>query len=85
VVHPSGFLPVRTGSDLHSLLATTCRDSDLFLQLRRPGALRGTCGRCEHHTLCGGSRSRAVPLAGDLPAADAWCACRPAGMSAAPA
>ncbi|MEV6046937.1 TIGR04053 family radical SAM/SPASM domain-containing protein [Streptomyces xanthochromogenes] len=76
-VHPSGFLPVSAGNVKHHPLADIYRGSALFATLRDPALLRGKCGRCEFNTVCGGSRSRAYGLTGDVLAADPWCAYEP--------
>ncbi|MEU9097010.1 TIGR04053 family radical SAM/SPASM domain-containing protein [Streptomyces sp. NPDC048361] len=76
-VHPSGFLPVSAGNVKHHPLAEIYRGSALFTTLRDPALLRGKCGRCEFNTVCGGSRSRAYGLTGDVLAADPWCAYEP--------
>ncbi|MFF3980916.1 TIGR04053 family radical SAM/SPASM domain-containing protein [Streptomyces sp. NPDC055808] len=76
-VHPSGFLPVSAGNVKHHPLAEIYRGSALFAVLRDPALLRGKCGRCEFNTVCGGSRSRAYGLTGDVLAADPWCAYEP--------
>ncbi|MEU9195383.1 TIGR04053 family radical SAM/SPASM domain-containing protein [Streptomyces hundungensis] len=76
-VHPSGFLPVTAGNVKHHPLAEIYRGSALFTMLRDPALLRGACGRCEFNSVCGGSRSRAYGLTGDLLAADPWCAYEP--------
>ncbi|RCH66226.1 TIGR04053 family radical SAM/SPASM domain-containing protein [Streptomyces sp. SDr-06] len=76
-VHPSGFLPVSAGNVKHHPLADIYRGSALFATLRDPALLRGRCGRCEFNSVCGGSRSRAYGLTGDVLAADPWCAYEP--------
>ncbi len=76
-VHPSGFLPVSAGNVKHHPLTDIYRGSALFATLRDPALLRGKCGRCEFNTVCGGSRSRAYGLTGDVLAADPWCAYEP--------
>jgi radical SAM protein len=92
-VMPSGFLPVTAGNVREQPLAALYRDSELFRSLRDPTRLEGRCGRCEFAASCGGSRSRAYALTGNLFAEDPWCAWRPgqidpeqlAALRAAPA
>lgn len=85
-VFPSGFLPVSAGNVRRTPLATIYRDTELFQQLRRPDEFAGICGRCEYNNICGGSRSRAYALTGNLLASDPWCAYRPGeGKAGAPA
>ncbi|MEU4269848.1 TIGR04053 family radical SAM/SPASM domain-containing protein [Streptomyces sp. NPDC026092] len=76
-VHPSGFLPVSAGNVKDRPLTDLYRTSDLFTSLREVGNLRGACGQCEFNRLCGGSRSRAHAVHGDLFATDPWCAYEP--------
>jgi AdoMet-dependent heme synthase len=77
-VYPSGFLPVSAGSVRSSSLASLYRDTELFRMLRDPSRLKGRCGRCEFRDICGGSRSRAYALTGDLFAEDPSCLYDPA-------
>ncbi|MYT21113.1 TIGR04053 family radical SAM/SPASM domain-containing protein [Streptomyces sp. SID7760] len=76
-VHPSGFLPVSAGNVKNHPLTVIYRGSALFTKLRDPALLRGNCGRCEYKTVCGGSRSRAYGVTGDVLAADPYCAYEP--------
>jgi AdoMet-dependent heme synthase len=72
-VFPSGFLPISVGNVRSSSLASLYRDSPLFRMLRDPDRLQGRCGRCEFREICGGSRSRAYALTGDVLAEDPAC------------
>lgn len=81
-VYPSGFLPIRAGNVREQPLGEIYRDSELFRSLRRPGDLRGICGRCEFNAVCGGSRSRAYAMTGDYLASDPWCVYRPPQLEA---
>ncbi|MFD3943688.1 SPASM domain-containing protein [Streptomyces sp. NPDC058579] len=76
-VHPSGFLPVSAGNVKDRPLTDLYRSSELFTSLREVRNLRGACGNCEFNRLCGGSRSRAHAVHGDLFATDPWCAYEP--------
>ncbi len=76
-VFPSGFLPMTAGNVRSSSLASLYRDSDVFQRLRDPDQLTGRCGRCEFRDICGGSRSRAYALTGDLFAEDPACLYQP--------
>lgn len=76
-VHPSGFLPVSAGNVTREPLTDLYRTSELFTALRDTGRLRGKCGACEFNRVCGGSRSRAHAVTGDMFAADPYCAYRP--------
>ncbi|MFQ5587406.1 MAG: TIGR04053 family radical SAM/SPASM domain-containing protein [Nitrospiria bacterium] len=77
-VYPSGFLPLSAGNIRETSLAALYRESPLFKQLRDPDQLKGRCGRCEYRDVCGGSRSRAYALTGDLLAEDPSCLYQPA-------
>ncbi|MBI1992060.1 MAG: TIGR04053 family radical SAM/SPASM domain-containing protein [Candidatus Omnitrophica bacterium] len=73
-VYPSGFLPLSAGNIRATSLARLYRASPLFLALRNPDLLKGRCGICEFRSVCGGSRSRAYALTGDVLAEDPCCA-----------
>jgi radical SAM protein len=76
-IFPSGFLPISAGNVRQQTLQSIYRDSALFQRLRRPDLLHGVCGYCEFNAICGGSRSRAYALTGDILASDPWCLYRP--------
>jgi radical SAM protein len=77
-IMPSGFLPLPVGNVREVRLADAYRDSPLFRKLRTPDLFKGRCGRCEFRDICGGSRSRALALAGDPFETDPWCGYEPA-------
>jgi radical SAM protein len=77
-IYPSGFLPLSAGDVRHDSLVDVYRHHPLFVDLRRPDALRGKCGRCEYRTICGGSRARAYAVTGDYLAEDPFCLYNPA-------
>jgi AdoMet-dependent heme synthase len=83
-VYPSGFLPIRGGNVRTGTLAEIYRESEVFKSLRRPEGFHGVCGRCEFNVICGGSRSRAYALTGDMLESDPWCSYRPAAESRSP-
>ena len=72
-VHPSGFLPIKTGKLPGDHLISIYRTDSLFNSLRDPSMLRGRCGRCEYRSVCGGSRSRAFAEFGDPLQEDPAC------------
>jgi AdoMet-dependent heme synthase len=76
-VHPSGFLPVAAGDVRTAPLNEIYRSSALLRRLRDPALLGGRCGRCEFAPVCGGSRSRAFAVTGDVLAEDPLCAYEP--------
>jgi radical SAM protein with 4Fe4S-binding SPASM domain len=76
-VFPSGFLPLKAGNVKKDSLVTLYRDSELFRALRDTKNLKGKCGECEFRELCGGSRSRAWSVTGDVFASDPICTYQP--------
>lgn len=77
-IYPSGFLPLSAGNVREVALAKAYRSSEIFRRLRAPELLSGRCGRCEYREICGGSRSRAFAITGNLHASDPWCSYEPA-------
>jgi radical SAM protein len=77
-VFPSGFLPLKAGNVKKESLVDLYRNSDLFRRLRDSSNLKGKCGVCEFRELCGGSRSRAWSVTGDVFASDPICTYQPA-------
>ena len=73
-VFPSGYLPVSAGNIRETHLKSIYQDSELFLSLRAKKELKGRCGACEFNRICGGSRSRAYAMTGDLLAEEPYCA-----------
>ncbi len=82
-IQPSGFLPLTAGNVRTDDLATVYRTHPLFRTLRDDNALGGKCGRCEYRTVCGGSRSRAFGVSGDMMAAEPLCNYIPAALRGA--
>jgi radical SAM protein with 4Fe4S-binding SPASM domain len=76
-VYPSRFLPLSAGNISKHPLSELYIDSPLFTSLRETSRLKGKCGRCTVHNICGGSRARAYALTGDLFAPDPCCAYEP--------
>lgn len=73
-VFPSGFLPHHCGNVKDESFRSIYRESPTMLSLRRPDEFRGKCGVCEFNQVCGGSRSHAYAVTGDLLASDPTCA-----------
>lgn len=73
-IFPSGFLPISVGSIRETPVPDAYRRAGLFRALRMPTLLKGRCGHCEFREICGGSRSRAFSLTGDVFETDPWCA-----------
>lgn len=76
-VYPSGFLPHVAGDVRTQDLVTIYRESPVFRALRSPELLRGKCGRCAFRDVCGGSRSHAYAVTGDLLDSDPSCSYDP--------
>ena len=76
-IQPSGFLPITAGNVRTDDVGEVYRTHPLFLKLRDDTALLGKCGRCEYRTICGGSRSRAYAVYGDMMAEDNLCPYQP--------
>ena len=76
-IQPSGFLPMTAGNVRTDDPGEIYRTHPLFLRLRDDNALRGKCGRCEYRAICGGSRSRAYAVYGDMMAEDNLCPYQP--------
>ncbi len=70
---PSGFLQLSAGNVRTDRMDAIYRQSELFLALRDPSALRGRCGRCQYADLCGGSRARAYGVSGSYLDDDPLC------------
>lgn len=77
-IQPSGFLPLTAGNVRTDDIIEIYRQHPLFLQLRDDNALKGKCGCCEYRSICGGSRSRAYAVYGDMLAEDPLCCYQPA-------
>lgn len=82
-IFPSGFLPISAGNIRQDRLASIYQGAPLFLALRNPELLEGRCGACEFRTVCGGSRSRAYALTGNVLAEDPCCAYVPRALQPA--
>ena len=76
-VFPSGFLPVSAGNVRKQSLTELYQHSPLFISLRDSKNLKGKCGICEFREVCGGSRSRAYALTGDVFAEEPCCVWQP--------
>jgi AdoMet-dependent heme synthase len=76
-VYPSGCLPLSAGNVRVQKLTDIYRESELFRSLRDVSKLHGKCGRCQFKEICGGSRARALAMAGDMFAEDTTCIYEP--------
>lgn len=78
---PSGFLPIVAGNVRKDELIEVYRNHETFQQLRDSSLLKGKCGRCEYHHICGGSRARAYAVTGDYLAEEPCCNYQPQRQS----
>lgn len=76
-IYPSGFMPISAGNVKTSSLVDIYRNSPTFRTVRDHSLLQGKCGYCPFNVICGGSRSRAYALTGDMTAADPTCRFEP--------
>ncbi len=76
-VFPSGYLPVSGGNIRRQHLMDIYQNNPLFQSLRNSKELKGRCGACEFNQVCGGSRSRAYAMTGDILAEEPYCAYQP--------
>jgi len=81
-IYPSGFLPLTTGDVRNDSLAEVYREHPVFKLLRDTDRLSGKCGKCDYRNICGGSRSRAYAMTGDLTAPEPFCVYNPQKESA---
>jgi radical SAM protein with 4Fe4S-binding SPASM domain len=75
--YSSRFLPISAGDVTRQSLSEVYCESPLFVSLRDSSRLKGKCGQCPAHAVCGGSRARAYVMTGDLFASDPCCAFEP--------
>lgn len=76
-VFPSGFLPLCAGNVRERSLVDIYRDTPLFRSLRNTDQYEGRCGLCEFVGVCGGSRSRAYAMTGNVLAEEPFCTYAP--------
>lgn len=76
-IYPSGFLPISTGNVRNDSLAEIYKEHPILKLLRNPDRLIGKCGVCEYRTVCGGSRSRAHAMTGNIMASEPFCIYKP--------
>lgn len=80
-VFPSGYLPLSAGNVRETPLGEIYRQSPLFQSLRDKSQLKGRCGQCEFRSICGGSRSRAYAVTGDVLAEEPFCSYQPGSFA----
>jgi radical SAM protein with 4Fe4S-binding SPASM domain len=65
-IYPAGFLPLLCGRFPDDSVVDVYQQHPTFLALRDPDHFKGACGICEYRYVCGGSRSRAYAVTGDV-------------------
>jgi radical SAM protein len=83
-IYPAGFLPVQCGKFPLDSVVETYRSHPDFVLLRDPDGFEGKCGVCEFRKVCGGSRSRAFGVSGNMLASEPDCVYQPEGFPLAP-
>jgi len=92
-VTPCPYIPVKVGNIRKAALKEIWNKSEVLNALRDFRNLKGKCGLCEYHNVCGGCRARAYGLTnycsgasirghepkneGDILAEDPWCTYKP--------
>ena len=82
VIFPAGFLPVECGRFPEQSVVEVYQQHPIFLSLRDPDGFKGKCGVCEFRQICGGSRSRAFGVTGDILASEPDCVYEPVDWTA---
>lgn len=77
-IYPSGFLPIECGRVPQQSVVEIYQQSPVFTALRDADGFKGKCGLCEFRHVCGGSRSRAYAVTGDMLESEPDCAYEPA-------
>ncbi len=77
VVQPCGYLPVQAGNVTKESVSEIWNSSEVFLNLRDTGLLKGKCGICEYKKVCEGCRARAYYEKGDYMEEEPYCIYEP--------
>lgn len=77
-IYPAGFLPVECGQFPKQSVVEAYQRHPAFVALRNPDRFTGKCGVCDFRKICGGSRSRAYGVTGNMLASEPDCAYVPA-------
>ncbi len=77
VVQPCGYLPVQAGDVTKESVSEIWNSSEVFLNLRDTGLLKGKCGICEYKKVCEGCRARAYYEKGDYMEEEPYCIYEP--------
>lgn len=84
LVYPSGFFPQHCGDVALTPFREIYRTNPLLVSLRQPADFHGKCGVCEFGEVCGGSRSHAYAVTGDILGSDPTCVYLPPSQSPTP-
>ena len=76
-IYPAGFLPVRCGQFPNDSVVEAYQNHPTFQALRDPDQFHGKCSRCDFRQICGGSRSRAYAVTGDMLEEEPDCVYQP--------
>ncbi len=71
-VYPCGYLPLLAGNIREQKFREIWENSSVLKSLRNR-ALKGKCGECGYHKICGGCRARAYAQTGDYLESDPLC------------
>ncbi|MHB1697626.1 MAG: radical SAM protein [bacterium] len=77
VVQPCGYLPVQAGDVTKQSAGEIWSSSEVFINLRDTGLLKGKCGICEYKKVCEGCRARAYYEKGDYMEEEPYCIYEP--------
>ncbi|MFW0884235.1 radical SAM protein [Candidatus Acidulodesulfobacterium sp. H_13] len=77
IVQPCGYLPVQAGDVTKQNVGEIWNSSEIFLNLRNTGLLKGKCGICEYKKVCEGCRARAYYEGGDYMGEEPYCVYEP--------
>ncbi len=77
IVQPCGYLPVQAGDVMKQSAEEIWSGSEVFLNLRDTGLLKGKCGICEYKKVCEGCRARAYYEKGDYMEEEPYCIYEP--------
>jgi radical SAM protein with 4Fe4S-binding SPASM domain len=72
-VQPCVFLPITVGNLRTASFEQIWHTSEVLEHLRSRDTLKGHCGECQYHLICGGCRARAWAYYRDLDAPDPGC------------
>lgn len=72
-LQPCGYMPLVVGSIRDASLTSIWQGSRVLADLRDPGSLTGSCGRCAFRFRCGGCRARALAASGDALGDEPMC------------